>query len=384
MKYVISALLALVYLSACSAPLAKTDPFAVIHTETSQRETYQVVQITNQLEAPWGLAFLPDGDFLISQKTGAVVRVSAQTGAVQTLSGAPDALVLGQGGLLDIKLAPDFADTQLVYMVFAEGTKQQNHTAIARARLQGDDLLDLQVIFRANTEQKTGGQHFGSRLLFDDQGYLFASIGDGGRWLNEAQNPQNHFGVMIRLHGDGSIPTDNPFADGRQGAPEVWSYGHRNPQGLALHPKIRKPWQSEHGPRGGDEINVLVKGANFGWPKATFGIGYSGRTISKFTALDGMVSPLLHWTPSIAPSGLDFYAGEKFVNWQGDLFSGTLKAKHLRRIKLDGQTVVEQEELLGALNQRIRHVQSGPDGYLYLLTDAGQLLRLEPTAQENN
>jgi glucose/arabinose dehydrogenase len=364
----------------CGSPKASETQaaFSVIHSESSQQASFDVVQITADLDEPWGLAFLPDGDFLITQKPGGMVRVSAKTGDITPIPGAPEPLYLRQGGLLDLALSPEFESDHLLYFSYAEGTKKQNHTAIARAKLLDDALQDVQILFRANTDEKSGGAHFGSRLLFDRDGYLFASVGDGFRWLKQAQNPKSHFGSILRLHPDGSIPEDNPFADGVEGAPEVWSYGHRNPQGLALHPRTGKVWESEHGPRGGDEVNIIEKGANYGWPKATFGRGYSGKTISKFTELPGMVSPILHWTPSIAACGLDFYTGDKFPQWQGDLFSGALAGQHLRRIELNGETRVSEERLLVDLEERIRQVRNGPDGYLYVLTDGGQLLRLQP------
>ena len=360
------------------SPQAKAAPFAIIHQEETKQGNIKLVQITDQLESPWGLVFLPDGDALITQKTGGIVKVSMQSGTVNQISGGPQPLVLGQGGLLDIALSPDFATDPWVYISYSEGTRKQNHTSIARARLQEDYFNDLQIIFQANTDEKSGGAHFGSRLVFDRDGYLYASIGDGFSWSKQAQNPKNHFGAIVRLNANGSIPDDNPFADGVSGAPEVWSFGHRNPQGLALHPKTGALWQSEHGPKGGDEINIISKGGNYGWPKATHGRGYSGRVISEFSSLPGMIDPVLHWTPSIAPSGLTFYRGEKFPRWQGDLFSGALAAKHLRRVKLNGTIVTEQEELLNELGQRIRHVVLGPDQLLYILTDSGLLLRIEP------
>ncbi|MBL4616352.1 MAG: PQQ-dependent sugar dehydrogenase [Robiginitomaculum sp.] len=387
MRKLFSLTLAFLVITACGQPQAKESKeaneadktsFTVIHSEQSKQASFDVVQITDGLDSPWGLAFLPDGDFLITQKTGDLVRFSNADGKITIIDGAPEALVLGQGGLLDIVLSPNFLDDKTVFISFAEGSKKQNHTAIAKAKLVENKLIDLEIIFRANTTEKSGGGHFGSRLLFDNAGYLYASIGDGFKWLEQAQNPHNNFGTIVRLNSDGSIPNDNPFYDGKEGDPSVWSYGHRNPQGLTLHPKTGEVWQSEHGAKGGDEINIITKGNNYGWPKATFSKGYSGKTISKFTELPGMVSPILVWTPSIAPSGLDFYVGDKFSNWNGDLFSGALRGQHLRRIELDGQTIVEQEELLNDLDLRIRDVRSGPDGFLYLLTDGGQLLRLQP------
>ncbi|MBL4596258.1 MAG: PQQ-dependent sugar dehydrogenase [Robiginitomaculum sp.] len=366
-------------MAACTAANTEDTPFSLLASVVSEQANFDVVQVTDQLDKPWGLAFLPNGDFLVTQKTGQLVRVAAKSGAITSISGMPEILVLGQGGLLDVALSPNFAEDQALYISYASGTRDKNHTVIAKAVLTDNALTTLDVIFEANTEQKSGGHHFGSRFAFDNQGHLYASIGDGGRFEDEAQNPLNHFGTIIRLHLDGSIPADNPFADGVLGAPEVWSYGHRNPQGVTTHPSTGEIWSSEHGPKGGDEVNLIAKGENYGWPKASFGRKYTGGKISDFSELPGMVSPLLHWTPSIAASGLSFYSGTAFANWNGDLFSGALAGRHLRRVELDGYEIVAQEELLGDLKERIRDVRMGPDGFLYLLADSGKLLRLEPT-----
>ncbi len=362
--------------------LAATSALAqphVIGTENSAQADFEIIEITNGLETPWGLAFLPGGDALITQRPGGLVRVNLQSGEKTNIPGAPEPFVYRQGGLLDIVLSPNFEDDRLVYFTYAAGKKSSNHTEIARGRFEGNAIKDLQVIFRANTKKKKGGGHFGSRLVFDRDGNLFASIGEGYSYMQEAQNPASHFGTIIRIHPDGSIPDDNPFVGGEKGAPEVYSYGHRNPQGLALHPRTGAVWEHEHGPMGGDEINIIKAGENYGWPKATFGIDYTGGIISDHTALPGMKDSILHWVPSIAPSGMAFYTGDQFPQWKGDVFAGALAGQHLHRVKFRGTKVMSEEKLLLDLESQIRDVRNGPDGALYVLTNGleGQLLKLQ-------
>lgn len=351
----------------------------VIGVEHSAQADFEIVEITKDLDTPWGLAFLPDGDALITQRPGGLVRVNLQSGEKTDIPGVPTPLVLQQGGLLDVVLSPGFETDHLVYFTYAAGTKKSNHTEIARGRLEDNTIKDLQVIFRANTTKKKDGAHFGSRIVFDRDGYLFASIGEGFHYMKEAQNPASHFGTIIRIYPDGRVPDDNPFADGAGGAPEVWSYGHRNPQGMALHPRTGALWEHEHGPMGGDEINIIEPGENYGWPKATFGIDYSGAIISDYTKRPGMKDSIMHWTPSIAPSGMAFYTGDQFPQWQGDVFAGALAGQHLRRVKFRGTKVMAQEKLLESLEARIRDVRNGPDGALYVLTNGseGQLIKLQ-------
>jgi aldose sugar dehydrogenase len=249
-----------------------------------------------------------------------------------------------------------------------------------RAKLNGGRLEDGKVIFEARPKT-AGAAHYGSRLLFAPDGKLFVTLGERFLHKNEAQNTANHLGKVIRINDDGSVPKDNPFVGKSGAAPEIYSFGHRNSQGIALRPGTTEIWEHEHGPQGGDEVNILKAGANYGWPKITYGIDYDGSIISDKTALPGMEQPVVYWVPSIAPSGMAFYAGDKFPKWKGDLFVGALAKTHLRRLHLDGAKVVEQEELLAGLEERIRDVRSGPDGYLYVVTDNasnGRVLRLEP------
>ncbi|MGI9387432.1 MAG: PQQ-dependent sugar dehydrogenase, partial [Methyloligellaceae bacterium] len=295
------------------------------------------------------------------------------------VAGLPEIASGGQGGLLDVVLHPAFSENRLIYFSYAARGKSGRGTEVARARFDGKRLRDVDVIFR--TKPKTRSQvHFGSRLLFAPDGLLYITLGDKGD-RRQAQLLATHPGSMIRVRDDGSVPKDNPFIGKDRVLPEIFSYGHRNIQGMALHPGTGQIWTHEHGPRGGDELNILKRGVNYGWPKITYGLEYSGGIVSKHSALPGMAQPIIYWIPSIAPSGMAFYSGDKFPQWKGDLFVGALAHRHLRRLELKGDTVVGQEILLKKLGARIRDVRMGPDGYLYVLTDSrrGKLLRLEPS-----
>jgi aldose sugar dehydrogenase len=345
----------------------------------SEQAAFHVIEVVPGLEHPWAVAFLPEGDMLITERPGRLRLVSGGELQPDPIAGVPEVWASGQGGLLDVALHPDFADNRLVYLSYSATVGGGQHTHVARGRLGEGTLEDVEVIFQAGPPA-SGGRHFGSRLVFDDEGYLFITIGDRGD-AERAQDPSDHAGTVVRLHDDGRVPDDNPFAAGGEGAPEVYSYGHRNPQGMALHPETGRVWTHEHGPRGGDEINITEAGINFGWPVITYGVAYSGLPIGEgITEHPDMRSALYHWTPSIAPSGMAFYDGEAIAGWQGNLFVGALAGQHLARLELDGEQVVAEERLLENTIGRIRDVRSGPDGFLYLLTDHanGGLYRLEP------
>jgi glucose/arabinose dehydrogenase len=293
------------------------------------------------------------------------------------LAGVPVVYASGQGGLLDVILDPDFASNRLVYLSYAARADGGAGTRVARARLGDAGLEDLEVIFAAMVTG--GGRHFGSRLGFDPDGYLFVTLGERGA-SERAQDLGSLAGKVVRLHADGSVPAGNPFV-GRPGAgPEIYSYGHRNPQGLAVHPETGRVWVEEHGPRGGDEVNLVAAGVNYGWPVITYGRAYSGGAIGEGSAKEGMAQPVHYWVPSISPSGMAFYQGDAFPQWQGDLLVGALSGELLARLELDGEQVAGEERLLEGVLGRIRDVRVGPDGYVYLLTDHanGALLRLEP------
>ena len=346
--------------------------------QPSEQHSFRVVTLAEGLHHPWGLAFLPDGGWLVTERRGRLLRVSAD-GTVNQVEGLPEIVARGQGGLLDVVLDPAFADNGLVYLAYVAGEGAVS-TEIGRGRLGEGRLDDFEVIL-VSEPKLPGGHHFGSRLRFADDGTLFVTLGDRYSQMERAQDLGDHFGKVLRVNADGSAPGDNPYADTTGARAEIYSYGHRNVQGLAVHPETGEIWIHEHGPRGGDEVNLLRPGANYGWPEITYGVDYSGLTITEHTHKPGMEQPVVYWDPSIAPSGMDFYQGSAFPNWQGDLFVGALKLRHLRRLEMDGDRVVSQEVLLRDLGQRIRDVRTGPDGLLYLLTDSrnGQLLRLEPT-----
>jgi aldose sugar dehydrogenase len=345
----------------------------------SEQAAFHVVEVVGGLEHPWAVAFLPGGEMLITERPGRLRLVSDGELRPEPIAGVPEVWASGQGGLLDVVPHPDFADNRLVYLSYSAPVDGGHHTHVARGRLGEGALEDVEVIFQASPPA-SGGRHFGSRLVFDRDGHLFITLGERGD-AERAQDPFDHAGTLVRLHDDGRVPDDNPFVDGDGGAPEVYSFGHRNAQGMALHPETGRVWLHEHGPRGGDEINVPRPGLNYGWPVITHGVAYSGLTIGEgITEHPDMESPIHHWTPSIAPSGMAFYRGDAFPEWQGDLFVGALAGQHLARLELDGEQVVAEERLLENTIGRIRDVRSGPDGLLYLLTDHadGSLYRLEP------
>jgi len=345
---------------------------------SAAEKSYRIVTVAEGLEHPWGMAFLPDGRILVTERVGRLRIVSSDGKVSEPVEGLPPIAPVGQGGLLDVALHPKFSENKLIYFSFAEPGPGGQGTAVSRGRLEGNVLKDVQSIF-SQKPKLSGGHHFGSRLVFAGDGSLYISMGDRGR-KERAQNRRNHQGTIARVNDDGSIPKDNPFVNSSEALPEIYTWGNRNVQGMALNPWTGIVWAQEHGPKGGDEVNILKKGANYGWPRITYGIDYDGSVISDKTHMKGMEQPLLHWTPSIAPSGMAFYDGDKFPAWKGDLFVGALKDRHLRRVDLDGEKVVGQELFLEELKERIRDVRSGPDGFLYVLTDAtdGRVLRLEP------
>ncbi|OOG23254.1 hypothetical protein B1C78_11890 [Thioalkalivibrio denitrificans] len=362
-------LLALSLTAACSA-----------ETRFDTREhTVRVVEVTDGLEHPWSLAFLPNGDMLVTERPGRLRIVRDGQLLPDPVPGLPDIRAIGQGGLLDLALHPAFDSNRLVYVSYAADHDRGVTTHVARGRFEDEALHDVEVLFIAEPASG-GGRHFGSRLLFDRDGYLYITVGDRGT-MDRSQRLDDHAGTTIRLYDDGRIPGDNPFVGRNDARPEIYTYGNRNAQGMALHPETGDVWQNEHGPRGGDEVNLIRAGINYGWPVITHGVDYSGATIGEgITEKEGMEQPVHHWTPSIAPSGMAFYTGDAFPRWQGNLFVGALAHTHVARLVMDGERVVEEETLLREMGQRIRDVRQGPDGYLWLLTDHrnGRLLRVEP------
>lgn len=342
--------------------------------------SFRAVTVTEGLEYPWGLAFLNDGKMLVTERPGRLRLVGAD-GRLdpRPIGGVPAVAAVGQGGLLDVALHPDFARNSWIYLSYAAHGPGGYGTEVARARLEGHALRDLKVVFSMRPKTTTG-HHFGSRLVFDRQGYLYVTLGDRGE-MDRAQRLDDHAGSVIRLHDDGRVPADNPFVAVANALPEKFTLGNRNIQGAVLHPVTGALWAHEHGPQGGDEINIIRAGTNYGWPVITYGRNYgSGTPIGEGTRKAGMVQPLLQWTPSIAPSGMAFYTGDKFPAWRGDLFVGALRGQMLVRLELDGERIVREERLLENKIGRIRDVRNGPDGFLYLLIDdpRGRIVRLEP------
>jgi len=343
----------------------------------SENGTVDVVTVARGLEHPWGLAFLPDGRFLVSERPGRLRIVSPDGRVSSPVAGVPEVWARGQGGLLDVALDPAFDVTPWVYLSFSEPGEGGAGTAVARGRWADDRLHDVEVIFR-QLPKLGAGQHFGSRLVFDREGRLFVTSGDRGHWDNPQRLDKGQ-GKIFRIERDGGIPADNPFVGRDDAIAAIWSYGHRNAQGAALHPDTGRLWQTEHGARGGDELNLPQAGRNYGWPVITLGVNYDGQPIGSGEArMAGMEQPIHHWTPSIAPSGLAFYSADRFPAWRGNLFVGALAFRRLVRLELDGERIVREEPLLTDLGERIRDVRQGPDGYLYLLTDDadGRLLRV--------
>lgn len=340
---------------------------------------FHAVTVAEGLRHPWSIAFLPDGDFLVSERDGGLRMVHDGRLEPRPIDGVPAAFAEGDGGLLGVALHPRFDDNRLVYLCLSVGSANANASSVVRGRLSGRALVDVRTIFTA-APMKEDSAHFGCRLLFAPDGRLLVTLGDGRFHPYQAQALDNDLGKIVRLEDDGSVPVDNPFARRWLARPEIYSYGHRNVQGIALNPLTGEVWIHEHGPKGGDEVNVLHAGANYGWPMTTQGVDYSGQLVSERSGMPGVEAPFLVWVPSIAPSGMAFYSGKKIPQWQGDLFVGALAGRHLRRVHLLGTTVAAQEALLADMHERIREVQEGPDGYLYVATDAspGRVLRIEP------
>lgn len=347
---------------------------------SAQADDYRIETLVEGLEHPWSLAFLPDGRMLVTERVGRLRLIEAD-GHLQKepVAGLPEAFIAAQAGLMEVVLDPDYPDNRWLYLSYAHGDVEANNTRLIRARLVGDELRDVEVLFTAQP-LKAGAAHYGGRIAFLADKTLVLTLGDGFDWREQAQNPSNHLGKIVRLNRDGSVPPDNPLVGQKGAAAEIYSLGHRNVQGIVFDIENGRLYSHEHGPRGGDELNLIQLGQNYGWPLATFGIDYTGARISPYTELPGLVAPLLHWTPSVAPSSLTLYRGALFPEWQGDLFVSTLAERSVRRIRVRDGMLAGEEVLFEELGERLRDVRSGPDGALYLLTDnaEGRLLRVVP------
>lgn len=357
------------------APLSAAASGEVVRSDVHD---FRLQTVADGFAHPWALAFLPDGGILVTERPGRLQRVAPASGESQRINGVPPVDARNQGGLLDVAVHPDFEDHPWVYLTWSGRGEEGNATHFGRGRLDNGALADFQTLFVA-TPYVDSTKHFGSRITFDGDGHVLVTVGERGE-RDRAQDLGDHNGSIIRLHLDGRIPDDNPFVDRPNARDAIYSYGHRNPQGADHHPRTGRYWIHEHGPRGGDEINLPEAGGNFGWPKQTYGREYYGLEIAPDTRPD-VINPIHHWTPSIAPSGMSFYDGDAFPHWQGDLFVGALAQTHLARLSLNGQKVTGQERLLDDRGWRIRDVVQGPgDDHLYVLVDApnAPLLRLRP------
>tara|TARA_R110002020_G_scaffold47905_2_gene136825 strand:+ start:8641 stop:9762 length:1122 start_codon:yes stop_codon:yes gene_type:complete len=332
--------------------------------------------VIDGIPIPWGMAFLPDGAMLITEKSGELIHF--KDGSKTVIGNVPEVYVRGQGGLLDVELHPDYKNNGWLYLSYssAEGDDKGGNTAIMRARLKDNKLVDVQQLYKA-TPNTSKGQHFGSRLEFDNEGYLYFSIGERGDRDINPQDIGRDGGKIYRVKDDGSIPSDNPFVGTDGAKTAIYSYGHRNPQGLAKHPETGEIWDHEHGPRGGDEINIIAKGKNYGWPVVTYGINYSGTPITDKTEMEGMEAPIHYWVPSIAPSGMAFVTSDKYADWKGSLLVGSLSFQYLERLVLDGTKVVAREKLLADMG-RVRSVRQGPDGLIYVGVEGKGIVKLVP------
>ncbi len=343
---------------------------------------YRAEQFADGLDIPWSIAFLPDGSFLVTERSGALRPIAPDGTVGSPIRGTPAVLHHGQGGMLEVALHPQFSENGWVYLAFAEGWREGGQpramTAVVRGRIRGGAWEDEQEIWRADRRFYTrAGVHFGTRIAFDAKGFLYFVIGERGGW-HEAQDLSRPNGKIFRLHDDGRVPDDNPFVGRADALPGIWSYGHRNPQGLVFDTRTGDLWSTEHGPRGGDEFNRILRGANYGWPVVSHGIHYDGRPFTALTEMDGMESPVHHWTPSIAACGLAFYDGEAFPRWRGDFFAGALAQQEVRRLRIDGRRMIEDEVILKGAG-RVRDVRAGPDGLLYIvLNEPHRILRLRP------
>jgi glucose/arabinose dehydrogenase len=357
-------------------------------TKAPARTTKQVFKVetfAKKLAHPWGLALLPDGRLLVTERPGRLRLIGKDGKLSPPVKGVPDVQAAGQGGLLDVVLSPDFASSMLIFLSYAEMREGGGAaTTVARAKLalegESPHLDDVKVIFRQQPEG-LGTIHFGSRLVFARDGSLFITLGERGQ-RDKAQDLGTHYGKVVRIRPDGSVPQDNPFVKQAGARPEIWSYGHRNVQAAALHPATGKLWTIEHGARGGDELNIPAAGKNYGWPVITYGRDYTGLKIGEGTAKAGLEQPIYYWDPSIAPSSMAFYTADRIPEWKGSLFVGALRGQALHRLVLDADKVVGEEVLLADLGERIRDVLAGPDGILWLLTDSpqGRVLRLVPAS----
>jgi len=345
---------------------------------SAQAEEYKIETVAEGLSYPWAIAFLPNGDMLVTERSGQLRRITGGELQQEPIANLPDLHIDGQGGLLDIIPDPEFSVNHRLYLSFSIGSKNANALRVISARLDGNRLENINTLFTASPTKDTP-HHFGGRLALMPDSTLLITVGEGFDYREKAQSLDNHFGKLIRINKDGTVPADNPFTGREDALPEIWTWGHRNPQGLLVSAD-GTVWLHEHGPRGGDELNRIEPGKNYGWPAITHGMDYSGAYVSPFTEAEGMEQPVTYWSPSIAPGGFCEYQGDLFPEWKGNLFVAALAEKSVRRLVMENGKVKSQETMFTELDRRIREVRAGPDGYLYLLTDSdeGKILRISP------
>jgi glucose/arabinose dehydrogenase len=347
-----------------------------IKAESPSFKNYTTEIVVPDLSIPWGLAFLPDGSLLITEKSGELIHF--KNGVKTTIEGIPEVYVRGQGGLMDLKLHPNYNENGWIYFSFAsaEGDGDGGNTAIMRAKLKNNTLIDKQLLYKASPNTKKG-QHFGSRIEFDNDGYLYFSIGERGERDINPQDITRDCGKIYRLYDDGRIPEDNPFVNTPNAKKAIYSYGHRNPQGMTKNPETGDIWVHEHGPQGGDEINIIQKGKNYGWPVISYGINYDSTSFTDLTEKEGMEQPFFYWVPSIAPSGMTFVTSDKYPDWKGNLLVGSLKFNYLERLIITSNKVVKREKLLEGIG-RVRNVRQGTDGYIYVGFEGKGIIKIIP------
>lgn len=382
-KYsVIGLIIFLAFIAGAGTACLKKNKVELDAIQHSDALSFRIDTVVTGLTSPWGMVWLANGDLLIADKIGELRIFREGKLQPEPVTGLPEIYVRGQGGLMDLELHPDYEENGWIYITYStpEGSNGSGgNTALMRARIKENILTDKQILFKA-LPNTTKGQHFGSRIEFDRDGYLYLSVGERGE-QDLAQRLDTYNGKIFRLNDDGTIPDDNPFVDDKNAIKAVYSYGHRNPQGLALHPETGVLWETEHGPRGGDEVNIIKKGANYGWPEITYGINYNGTIITPDTVKEGMEQPIHFWRPSIAPCGMTFVTSDKYPQWKGDMLVGSLRFMYLERCDVEGEKVVGREKLLEGIG-RVRNVRQGPDGFIYVAVEgAGMIVKLVP---ENN
>ncbi|MCB0449655.1 MAG: PQQ-dependent sugar dehydrogenase [Confluentibacter sp.] len=347
-----------------------------VKAENPEAINYTTELVVADINIPWGMAFLPDGSMLITEKAGDLIHF--KNGKKTLIEGVPEIYVRGQGGLMGIKLHPDYETNGWIYLAYAsaEGEGEGGNTAIMRAKLNGNQLVEKQQLYKASPNSKKG-QHFGSRIEFDNEGYLYFSIGDRGEGSLNAQDITRDGGKIYRLHDDGRIPEDNPFVNVPNAKKAIYCYGNRNPQGLIINPDTGDIWEHEHGPKGGDEINIIQKGKNYGWQVISYGINYDGTSFTDITEKEGMEQPVFYWVPSIAPSGFAFVTSNKYPDWKGNMLVGALKFEYLERLVLNNGKVVKREKLLEKVG-RVRDVVQAPDGYIYVAVEGKGIVKIVP------